>query len=119
MDEEKFLQQEGVKDGTPEAGSGAGAPIVKGNRGDQPPVPDAAGESEALSEEAGPDTDRTRIEVLVAEAEQRGYLRGRNESIESLMSSPGMYEHSAGESQRLPSSNEVLILNNLRPSVWD
>lgn len=65
--------------------------------------------------EAGiPDVDR-----LVAEAEERGYLRGRNERIEELMKRPGVFEPSAeersGGDRQKP---EVMILNNMRHSVW-
>lgn len=58
------------------------------------------------------------IEARIAEAEERGYLRGRNERIEELMKEPG----SAGETPTLQPGDElaeVLILNNLRPSVWE
>lgn len=50
-------------------------------------------------------------ERLIAEAEQRGYLRGRNEAITSRLDSPQLLEE--------PEEPEgVSILGNLRPSVW-
>ncbi len=55
---------------------------------------------------AGPD-----IKALVDEAERRGYLKGRNEQIERLMASPGIWEPEP--------QPEPLILNRPRRSVWD
>lgn len=63
-----------------------------------------------------PDIDR-----LIAEAEQRGYLRGRNEAIEETMASPALWENT-----RLTRAREMeepdpasLFLSRLRPDVWD
>lgn len=61
----------------------------------QPPAPIAADEHQRL----------------IAEAEQRGYLRGRNEAITSRLDSPQLLEE-----PEEPVS--VSILGNLRPSVW-
>lgn len=52
-------------------------------------------------------------EALIAEAEERGYLRGRNERIEEIMKMPEAT--TAVESEEC----EILILNNLKPSVWE
>lgn len=46
------------------------------------------------------------LAAAVAEAEQRGYLRGRNESIEALMEMP-------------PEEDRVEILQHRRVSIWD
>lgn len=54
--------------------------------------------------------DGPSVEALVAEAERRGYLRGRNERIEQLMAQPGVWE----EPDTGPS-----ILNRPRRSIWD
>lgn len=60
-------------------------------------------------------------EAMVAEAERRGYLRGRNESIGELMKRPGMFE-------RMPDVREVSeerenrgfdLLSRERVSIWD
>lgn len=75
-------------------------------------------ETEAAPEEApaGPTTEE--IEQMMAEAEQRGYLRGRNEQIEQLMEAPTGYEtETPGEGGHL--QGEPMILGNLKPSIWD
>lgn len=60
------------------------------------------------------------IEVLVAEAEARGYERGRNEGIEAWMHG-GRPEASNGSTacDNDPYESEVMILNNMRPSIWE
>ena len=62
-------------------------------------------------------TVRTEAEVerLIAEAEARGYERGRNENIEAWMN-----EGRAGrQNDHEVAENEVMILNNMRRSVWE
>lgn len=59
------------------------------------------------------DADEPSIDSLVKEAEQRGYLRGRNEQIEVKM------RETAPENAPQPSRNETSILNRLRRSVWE
>lgn len=56
------------------------------------------------------------IEALIAEAEARGYERGRNEGIEAWMNE--------GRRGRVvapvpAAESEVMILNNMRRSVWE
>lgn len=58
------------------------------------------------------------VDALVNEAEERGYLRGRNEQIETKMAEPGMWQSTsareeAGSSERNP------FLRRVRRSVWD
>lgn len=55
------------------------------------------------------------IDRLIAEAEHRGYMRGRNESIEQLMHPVGTPADDGVDRDR---PSEVLILNNLCESVW-
>lgn len=62
----------------------------------------------------------------VAEAEQRGYLRGRNESISQSMRRNGIWEqphHSEDATQPAPSSadgdDDPVLLRRIRPSIWD
>lgn len=78
--------------------------------------------TEAVDEVSEPDpaTD-PRVVALCNEAEQRGYLRGRNEKIEELMAQPGLFQPLTPASSSGSSSgpSEVLILNNMRPSIWD
>lgn len=66
--------------------------------------------ADAMQAPEPPDIDR-----LIAEAEHRGYMRGRNESIEQLMHS---VESPADDGVDRDRPSEVLILNNLRESVW-
>lgn len=62
----------------------------------------------------------SEIEVLVAQAEERGYLRGRNESIERLMHQPGILEQEPWRRETPgQTDSEPMILNNLRVSIWD
>lgn len=65
-----------------------------------------------------PDADE--IERMIAEAEQRGYLRGRNEQIEELLMRP--------DSDSMPDEFCALDVNddscpgflaNIRPDFWD
>ncbi len=78
--------------------------------------------SEAVDEVSEPDlASDPRVVALCNEAEQRGYLRGRNEKIEELMAQPGLFQPLTPASSTGSSSaqSEVLILNNMRPSIWD
>lgn len=71
--------------------------------------------------EETPAADEPDLDTLIAEAEQRGYLRGRNERIEELMQEPGELEAPSAPATDSPltGGNEILILNNMRRSVWD
>jgi hypothetical protein len=84
---------------------------------------DDAESTEECDDDQQPTVTQEQLERLVAEAEERGYLRGRNESIAELMKRPGMFERadadSMSDSADSAGSSEVMILNNLRPSVWD
>jgi hypothetical protein len=83
-------------------------PAQAGTDPDEPqPGPEAAAATPlTVTAPAGPD-----IKTLVDEAERRGYLKGRNEQIERLMASPGIWEPEP--------QPEPLILNRPRRSVWD
>lgn len=63
-------------------------------------------------------TVRTKAEVerLIAEAEARGYERGRNENIEAWMNEGRAGRQNASHEV---AENEVMILNNMRRSVWE
>ena len=75
-------------------------------------------ETEAAPEEAPAVPTPEEIEQMMAEAEQRGYLRGRNEQIEQPMEAPTGYEtETLGEGGHL--QGEPMILGNLKPSIWD
>lgn len=65
---------------------------------------------ESGSENSDEPGDGPDIEALVAEAERRGYLRGRNERIEELMAEPGVWEQPESQPE---------ILSRPRHSIWD
>lgn len=56
------------------------------------------------------------VERLIAEAEARGYERGRNENIEAWMNEGRAGRQNASHEV---AENEVMILNNMRRSVWE
>lgn len=58
---------------------------------------------------------QSSIDALVNEAEQRGYLRGRNEQIEVKMRQP----FQSTEPIERPEKRKASILNHIRRSVWD
>ncbi|WP_290453428.1 hypothetical protein [uncultured Muribaculum sp.] len=63
-----------------------------------------------LSAQAG------EVDKLIAEAEQRGYLRGRNEAAQNFISQPALFEEVRAESQPVQSSP---LLSSRRVSIWD
>lgn len=74
-------------------------------------------EPEAVDNGNGFDT--AGLERLIEEAENRGYLRGRNARIEELMSEPGMYRPLGVEESGGAVLQQTEILTNMRRSVWD
>lgn len=62
------------------------------------------------------ETSTTDIDTLVNEAEQRGYLRGRNEQIDVKMRELNQWQQSPDN--RKPTI-ETTILNHPRRSVWE
>jgi archaellum component FlaC len=77
------------------------------------------GEASAKYFPAEPSTDAQSaqdVESLVAEAEQRGYLRGRNEQIEMKMRDLDQLQH---RGERRAPVIETTILNHPRRSVWE
>ncbi|MDE6282877.1 MAG: hypothetical protein K2L97_02680 [Muribaculaceae bacterium] len=77
---------------------------------------------------AEPESDpQPDIEALIAEAENRGYMRGRNERIAELMREPQLYgrQPPCGSNDRIipredaEFESEPMILNNPRISIWD
>lgn len=83
------------------------------NECDVTPTQDDADDSEGMTA-----TVRTEAEVerLIAEAEARGYERGRNENIEAWMNEGRAGRQNASHEV---AENEVMILNNMRRSVWE
>jgi hypothetical protein len=80
-------------------------------------------------EAAQPLLSAAEVEQRVAEAEERGYLRGRNEQIEQLMHSPGVFQRVAdtdgGVAAAATAGNftdndsEIMVLSHPRVSIWD
>lgn len=94
---------------------------------DAPPSEEAAAETpESIpAEEAAPETAGetapeapTVDEKALAEAEQRGYLRGRNERIEELMRAPAPLSRRQAPTAATADS-EPMILSTPRVSIWD
>lgn len=59
------------------------------------------------------------MEAKIAEAEHRGYLRGLNERAERLMQRPAVGEANSEQKAEYHTDDEVMILNNIRKSIWD
>lgn len=96
--------------------SGTGATTSSSARQDS----DAPGAGEPAAGNDSGMVKLSEIEALVAEAEERGYLRGRNENIERLMRRPGILEQEPWQRDACgPSETEPMILNNPRVSIWD
>lgn len=66
---------------------------------------------------------REEIATLIAEAEQRGYLRGRNEAVSLAMNETSVWSmagsDSGGKRQQSSSESDTAFLRHIRPSVWD
>lgn len=82
---------------------------------EEEPVP-ATGEEPVTAIDDG--LTPAEMERLIAEAEARGYERGRNAGIEAWINES---RHAAiPHSREKPDSeSEIMILNNMRRSVWD
>lgn len=79
-------------------------------------------ESEA-TESPEPEQD---LNQLIAEAEQRGYLRGLNEKLSGQLHQPALYADLAREKTDRPAEDTAdcdsltsRFLSNIRPGVWD
>ncbi len=70
---------------------------------------------------AGPKGEARPVERLVEEAEQRGYLRGRNEALAGLYASPAVWEEpdsNVSEPMLRPSPADS-FLTGRRKGVWE
>ena len=90
------------------------------------PEPEATEEAPAPAEapeshESKETPEAPDIEALLAEAEQRGYLRGRNEALEASMHTPALLENSRLTRARALEAPDPasLFLSRIRPGVWD
>lgn len=93
-----------------------GERVDRGETGEEEPQ---AKEGETVSDTGGGEKDDARMEALIAEAEQRGYLRGRNENIRELMREPGMLERGDSSGSDEGYAADVEILQRERISIWD
>ena len=81
---------------------------------------DVDGATIEAGDEAGEVLTSERVAEMVEEAEQRGYLRGRNESIEELMRRPGMFERVPDvRVDDVDQGNAPEILSRRRVSIWE
>lgn len=90
---------------------------------------DGAGNTDITQPDDVPPPGQTDdIETRIAEAENRGYLRGRNERIAELMRQPALFERQTSPSARdapgamaadSQGDSQPMILNNPRVSIWD
>lgn len=56
----------------------------------------------------------------LAEAEQRGYLRGRNEAVHLAMERPAMWQVAGSDLHaEPPTESDAAFLRHIRPSIWD
>lgn len=74
--------------------------------------------------DADSDPEQPDIEKLIAEAEQRGYLRALNERAHAEMSKPVLLENlnrrgGAGQAAETPAGLASGFLSTLTPGVWD
>lgn len=76
-------------------------------------------EQEQQQEQQPTTPSAAEIEAMIAEAEQRGYLRGRNENIEQLMQRPGMLERASVEQIAAANADSPMILTREHISIWD
>ncbi len=91
------------------------------------PAPESTSEPKPESTaETEPNTEPD-LEQRLAEAENRGYLRGRNERIEELMKEPATLERQPAPPSAATSpgwddwqaDSQPMILNNPHVSIWD
>lgn len=89
---------------------------------DQNPSPGVDTVTPAPSAAPGPEKLSFTLdewEAELAQAEQKGYLRGRNSRITELSARPGIFENATVDTieQRLASDSSFLA--HRRPSIWD
>ncbi len=59
------------------------------------------------------------VEQMVRDAEERGYLKGRNEAVEALMDRPGYGGKPTEGADEDDGEDAMMILREMRRSVWD
>ncbi|MBP3889944.1 MAG: hypothetical protein J6D01_01910, partial [Muribaculaceae bacterium] len=80
----------------------------------------------AVSAAAGDCVSLEEMARAVAEAEQRGYMRGRNEAMSQPMRRNGIWEQPHRQEEMEPVSegaddadDDLVLLRQIRPSIWD
>lgn len=97
-------------------------PETEQEEAEQEQEPEATESAEAAIEAAETHEGPTAEEL--AAAEQRGYLRGRNEAIARMMEEPQLFadlarmERPDGKGQHKADATED-FLTHIRPQVWD
>lgn len=76
--------------------------------------------------ESAESVSREELERAVAEAEQRGYRRGRNEMLSQPMRRNGIWEqpHRQDDAPAVAAEgddadDDLVLLRRIRPSIWD
>ena len=87
------------------------------NTAEDTPTPEQAQQPEQEQEPTS-QPEQPDIDTLIREAEERGYLRGRNEQIALAMKQPAHWE-SPGRPEKAETEPVPTILANMRRSVWD
>lgn len=84
-------------------------------------TPESAQDAPEPSVPAPDVVERQEVNRLVAEAEARGYLRGRNELAEISMNSPGLWENPRRTAMDRETDPDPAcgFLSKIRPGVWD
>lgn len=94
------------------------AHMLKNAQAPTPPVTEPSPEAAQNPTPEPTPVPEPDIETLITEAEERGYLRGRNEAIERLMAPPADTDPSLSDMHGQDNTG-ILILNSCRPSIWD
>ncbi len=96
-------------------------PAAQGSEGGNTCDKPAAQALTDAGDAAGPQGEAGPVERLVEEAEQRGYLRGRNEALAGLYASPAVWEEpdsNVSEPMLRPSPADS-FLTGRRKGVWE
>lgn len=105
-----------VANATPEIQENAAEPDESQQEETSDPIPSETEENPEEPSET--ESEKPDLEALLAEAERKGYLKGRNERIEELMREPRMFQQLTEPKPSTPQAAES-FLANMRPSIWD
>ena len=130
-EEELKLKQHEEASETKEAADG----VDGGGAGPQPDSvtdeEDVSASSDIGEENPGNETEtmvsRAELARAVAEAEQRGYQRGRSEAMSHQMRRNGIWEQprredplpASGTDEDADGGDDLVLLRRIRPSIWD